>query len=412
MVGDFFSQRQSWQDLYAGPLGPHVDGFAALLSQDGYSRPYGRAKLRLVADLSRWLERRRVGVADLNEERVREYLQEGSTERCVRRDDRPTLGALLRYLRRNETIPPRAEEIDDSGVGRIQADFAKYLSEERGLSQATLAYYLPLVRKFLCERFGAGPFLPGDIRSSDVTGFVLRQAPTVGPRRSQLMTSALRSFFGFLRLRGDVAADLAACVPSVADWRLSTLPKSLRPDEVERLLAGCDRNSPIGRRDYAVLLLLARLGLRAGEIVAMRLDDIDWVAGKLTVRGKGSRQDMLPIPQDVGEAVATYLRQTRPRCLTRRVFIRIKAPHCGFSGSAGICDIVRRALTRADLDPPRKGAHLLRHSLATDMLRKGASLAEIGEVLRHSLPSTTEIYAKVDLRALRALALPWMGGAS
>ena len=224
------------------------------------------------------------------------------------------------------------------------------------------------------------------------------------------MTTALRGFFRFLRFRGEINSDLAAAVPTVADWRLSGLPKYLEPEKVERLLQNCDQSTAIGQRDYAILLILARLGLRAGEIVAMTLDDIDWEAGVITIRGKGSRRDQLPIPQDVGEAFVAYLRYGRPQCATRRVFIRARAPRIGFSGSAAIDDIVRRALARAELNPIHKGAHLLRHSLATKMLHRGVRLAEISEILRHSSPTTTEIYAKVDLAALNKLAQPWPGG--
>jgi site-specific recombinase XerD len=204
--------------------------------------------------------------------------------------------------------------------------------------------------------------------------------------------------------------DLAASVPSVANWRLSDLPKFLEPEQVERLLKACNRATSEGRRDYAVLLLLARLGLRAGEVVHMELDHLDWENGELMVRGKSVRQDRLPIPKDVGEALAAYIGDGRPRCSSRSVFLRLKAPQQGFTSSVAICDIVRRALERAGLHPERKGSHLLRHSLAVTMLRGGASLAEIGEILRHELPSTTEIYTKVDVATLGALALPWQGG--
>jgi site-specific recombinase XerD len=224
------------------------------------------------------------------------------------------------------------------------------------------------------------------------------------------MGYALRSFFRFLRLRGDIAIDLGASIPKIAQWHWSTLPKSLKAEEVESLLGSCDQDTISGQRDYTILLLLARLGLRAGEVVAMTLDDIDWEAGHLRVRGKGGREDLLPISPDVGKALAHYLRHGRPRCATRRVFVRMHAPRRGFTTSVAICDVVRRALARSGIDSPRKGAHLLRHSLATEMLRKGSSLAEIGELLRHRLPDTTAIYAKVDIVALRALALPWAGG--
>jgi site-specific recombinase XerD len=224
------------------------------------------------------------------------------------------------------------------------------------------------------------------------------------------MVTALRSFLRFLYQRGDITSDLASALPSVANWRLSHLPKSLLPEQVERLLASCDRQTAIGRRDFAILLLLARLGLRAGEVVALTLEDLDWEAGAFTVHGKGNRREQLPLPEDAGDALVDYLRHGRPPCTSRRVFIRGRAPHQGFSSSVAVCDVVRRALVRAGLNPPFKGAHLLRHSLATSMLRGGASLGEIGDILRHCRPETTQIYAKVDLDALRALTPPWPGG--
>jgi site-specific recombinase XerD len=227
------------------------------------------------------------------------------------------------------------------------------------------------------------------------------------------MTTAFRSFFRFLFQSGELQVDLSAAVPTVADWRLSTIPKYLIPDEVERVVSSCDRQTSTGRRDYAILLLLARLGLRAGEVVALELDDIDWRAGEILVRGKGLLHDRMPLPVDVGQALTSYLRMDRPACKTRRVFVCMKAPRSGFTGPSTVTTIVRRALDRAGLNPVFKGAHLLRHSLATRMLRSGASMGEIGEVLRHRIPSTTEIYAKLDFEGLRSLAQPWpsFGGA-
>jgi site-specific recombinase XerD len=291
-------------------------------------------------------------------------------------------------------------EVDDSILHSIECDFTRHLKEERGLSQSTLRNYMPVIRCFLTEDFRLETIVLSEVEATDVSRFILRHARTMSCRSAQLMTSALRVFFRFLRFRGDITADLAACVPTVAEWRMSAIPKALDPEDVERLLRNCDQSTAIGHRDYAVLILLARLGLRAGEVVAMTLDDIDWEAAVITVCGKGPRRDHLPIPHDVGEALTTYLRQGRPPCDTRRMFVRAKAPRRGFSSAVAIDNIVRRSLARAGLDPIRKGAHLLRHSLALQMLRRGASLAEIGEILRHSTQKTTEIYTKVDLAAL------------
>jgi site-specific recombinase XerD len=224
------------------------------------------------------------------------------------------------------------------------------------------------------------------------------------------MASALRSFLGFLYQHGELATNLAASVPTVASWSLSGLPQFLEPGQVKKLLSSCDSTRPTGMRNYAILLLLARLGLRAGEVVKLSLDDIDWEDGELLIRGKSAQEGRWPLLRDVGQALARYLEERRacPGC--RHVFVRMAAPRRGFASSAAISTIVRRTLVRAQLHPEHRGAHLLRHSLATKMLRRGASLTQIGQVLGHQLAQTTEIYAKVDLTALRALAQPWPGG--
>ena len=210
--------------------------------------------------------------------------------------------------------------------------------------------------------------------------------------------------------QGEITTDLAACVPRVANWSNSALPRFLQPGQVQQVLDHCDRRSAVGLRNYAILLLLARLGLRACEIVAMTLDDIDWEAGHLMVRGKGGHQAQMPLPMEVGRAIAVYLRKGRPNCASRRVFIRDHAPRVGFANSAAVSTLVQRALADAGVDSPHTGAYVFRHSLATEMLRQGASLGEIGQLLRHAHPDTTRIYAKVDVQALRPLALRWPGG--
>jgi site-specific recombinase XerD len=278
------------------------------------------------------------------------------------------------------------------------------------LSTATLQNYVPFIDQFLSDRFRSKTLNLSTLRAADVTGFVQRHAHRFSPGRAKLLVTALRSFFRYLRHRGEISLDLAACVPTVPNWSRSTLPKFLPPGTVQRVLSRCDRQAPLGRRNYAILLLLARLGLRAGEVVALNLEDIDWEAGQMTVHGKGGRSIQMPLPTDVGEAVAAYLRNGRPRCSSRRVFIRAKAPLGGFASSVAISFIVMRALQSAGVESARKGAHLFRHTLACDLLRQGCSLDEIGELLRHQSPNTTAIYAKVDLTALHSLALPWPGG--
>jgi site-specific recombinase XerD len=409
-MGESFKIGQIGLARYrVGPLGAYTEQYAARLQERQYAGSTAAGKLRVIGDLSRWLQRRHLGIENLDERVISKFLHHRRRYDQVRHGDAAAAGLLLGLLREQGVVPPPpGKQVDATGL--IERDFELYLTQERRLSPATLHNTLPFVRRFLAERFDAGSVSLGEIRAPDVSGFVLRHAHTQSPARAKLMVGALRSFFRFLHLRGDITVNLALAVPTVADWRLSTLPKSIEPDQVERLLRSCDRRTAAGRRDHAVLLLLARLGLRAGEVASLSLDDIDWEAGEITVHGKGSRQDRLPLPQDVGEALAAYLCHGRPACASRRVFLTVRAPIHDITGHGVVGSIVWRSLGRAGIRSARKGAHLLRHSLAVRMLRQGGSLSEIGEILRHRLPDTTAIYAKVDLTALRALAPSWPGG--
>jgi site-specific recombinase XerD len=410
MTHQFFSCPKVLQRLHAGPLGDYIDGFAQTLVAKGYRRSTATHKIRIVAGFSLWLDHQGLSVKDLDEEKTDGFLSYQGRRGRVFRIEPPTLRQFLEHLYEMGAIVLPSEVVDDGERGRLERSFAQYLAQERGLTQATLDSYLPVVHSFLSERFANNDVVLDELIPQDIAQFILRKARTASPSRTHLMATALRSFLGFLYLRGETAVDLSGSLPGVGSWRVSELPKFIDPEQVEAILQSCDQCTPTGRRDYAILLLLARLGLRAGEVVHMLLDDIHWETGELTVRGKSVREDRLPLPQDVGEALVSYLLHGRPRCRSRRVFIRTLAPHKGFSSSVAICDVVRRALARAGLDLHYKGSHLLRHSLATQMLRQGVSLAEIGEVLRHQLLHTTEIYAKVDIEALRALAQPWPGG--
>lgn len=392
-----------------GPLAPFIDGFAARLSELQYQRETARRKFRAVADLSLWLARERRGARSLDERAIRRFFEHHHRYDSFRSGDVSAGMVMLGLLREQGVAPPHPARIDRRHA--VEKDFERFLREERRLSQASLDNSLPFVRRFLAQRFGRGPIVLKELAASDVTEFVLQSIRTCSPSRAKLLVGALRSFFRFLLMRGEIAADLAGAVPTVADWRLSTVPKGIERGEVQRLLRSCDCRTTPGRRDYAVLLLLARLGLRAGEVAALTLDDIDWKAGEISVRGKGPRLDRLPLPPDVGKALVAYLHR-RPQCATRQVFLTVRAPVGELADHRSVSAIVERGLTRAGLDPPRKGAHVLRHALASDMLRRGASLPEIGELLRHRRLDTTAIYAKVDLGALRALAQPWPGGAA
>jgi integrase/recombinase XerD len=406
----FFKDPQTVLRMHEGPLGQYIDAYAAEIRAEGYAHGSAVSQIRLVADFSRWLVKHRIKAQELTAEHFQSYLRSRVRNRSPGRSDHAVSRRLLNLLLRQGVIPERSLPAP-TPLGQLQEEFRVYLRQERALASTTTIGYLSFVGEFLAACFGTGPVELSSLCAAAVTGFVQRRATSLHSKRVQLMTTALRSFLRFARYRGDLNADLAACVPSVASWSLSTVPRDLPAKQVELVLASCNRQTALGRRDFAILLLLARLGLRAGEVAALTLEDVDWQAGSITVCGKAGRYSQLPLPVDVGEAIADYLRNGRPRASSRRVFLRGRAPASGFKGHEAIGAVVKYALARAGIDSPRKGAHQFRHGLACQMLRQGASLAEIGELLRHRSPQTTAIYAKVDLVSLETLALPWPGGA-
>ena len=410
MINQLFTFSSTIERLRQGPLSEHLDAYATAVAEQGYAHDSIRQQIVVIADFSRWLKQKHIDIPDLNSKVVDRFLRLRRRQHRIRRGEPKALERLLAMLCQKGIVKQRQHPVADNARTRITNEFRCYLLQERGLSPATLLNYVPVAEQFLAERFhNTGPNF-GAIRATHVTGFVLRHARQLSPVRAGLMVTALRSFFRYLRHRGVIAIDLAACVPTVPKWSLSTLPRFLPADAVERILKCCDRMTAVGRRNHAILLLLARLGVRAGEVVGLRLEDIDWSTGQITIRGKGDKSAQLPLTNDVGAALAAYLRHDRPRSATRNVFLRHRAPLVGFGNSSTISSLVRRALKHAGVESAHTGAHVLRHSLATSLLRQGGSLDEIGELLRHQSPNTTAIYAKVDVTALHTLALPWPGG--
>jgi site-specific recombinase XerD len=409
VINELFTLPSTIERLRQGPLDKHLDAYAAAVAEQGYALNSIRSQIVVIADFSQWLQQKRIAVPSLDSNVLDRFLKRRGRQGGTRRGDGRALNRLLAMLR-PPGVEPERERTVESPRQRVINGFQHYLLQERRLSPATPHNYLPVIDQFLSERFPRKVLNLSAIRAVDVTDFVRHHAHQLSPGRAALMVTALRSFFRYLLHRGDVATDLAACVPTVPKWKFAVLPKFLSADSVQRVLDGCDRQTSIGRRNYAILLLLARLGLRAGEVVGLNLEDIDWKEGLIAIRGKGGKSVLMPLPVDVGEAIATYLRQDRARCSVRRVFIRHRAPLVGFRNSLAICSLVMRALKEAGVESAHTGAHVFRHSLATNLLREGCSLDEIGELLRHRSPDTTAIYAKVDLVALRTLALPWPGG--
>jgi site-specific recombinase XerD len=409
MLDRYLKDEAAVQRMRALPVGSQLDAFTAILSALGYARDSIRDRLWTLAALGRWLKRRGLSVADLTPAITAAFLRSPTQRSRVHRGAAATLRLFLEYLE-GETIIPALPSGSPSPAAQLHARYEAHLQHDRGLSPVTGARHWSVLGRFLRQRFGAGPIDPRTITIDDITRYVREQIPGQSPASAQLHASTLRSFFRFLWQTGQTDVDLTAAIPPVRRWRLVDVPKYLPPDDVKRVIDACDRSTAVGRRDYAILLLLARLGLRGGEVVGLELDDLDWHAGELLVRGKGSVRSRLPLPCDVGEAVAAYLRQDRPRCATRRVFTRTRAPHRGLGHPSTVSTLVRMALTRAGVHAPMKGAHVLRHSLATELLQRGASLADIGDVLRHQQSQTTEIYAKVDLTRLRLVVRPWPSG--
>lgn len=394
-----------------GPLAAYIKRFAASLSEQGYASDSIHRQVLIAVGFSQWLKRQEVALRGITSEHPSRYLRYRARRARPSQGDAAALNHLIALLRGQGVIPAEKISVRRLTPGeRCTAAYELYLREVRGLAEATIINYVPFICEFLEERFGDGPLTLSQLCASDVARFVQGRASHLHRKRAKLLTTALRSFLRYARYLGKTKLDLAAAVPAVADWSMSSIPRAIPADQVRELLASIDRRTAMGCRDYAILLLLARLGLRSGEVASLELDNIDWNAGQLTVRGKSGQRSELPLPAEVGEAIAAYLRRGRPQTTSRRVFLRAKAPIRGFQGASGVGSIVRHRLQRAGLNAPTHGAHQFRHGLATQMLRQGASLDEIGEVLGHHNPQTTTIYTKVDLDALRALAMPWPGG--
>ena len=411
MINKVYSSAKLITRLRSGPLGEHIDGFAETLYKEGYSLHVLKGKFQIVVMLGSWLSQQQIDIAAIDEQCIAEFLDHCSRRRQLGNLYTGTLDQLLTYLRKKGVLPA-AVHVDVDTRQPIERNFSDYLAYERGLSAPVIKYQLLIARRFLTERFGNSSFDCSRLCAADVTQFTLRHVNTHKLRSAQTMLLALRGFLRYLHMQGETPNDLTGCIFRVTNWRLAGLPKFLEPRQVEQLLKSVDQTARSGLRDYAILLLLARLGLRGGEVIKMELEDIDWDAGTITVRGKSGCHNRLPIPQDVGEAIVKYLRYGRPKFSSRKVFIRASAPYHRLLSSSAITSIVKKHLKKAGLHSAKKGAHVLRHSLATRMIRGGNTLDEIGDILGHQFHSSTEIYAKVAITALRALAQPWPGGKS
>jgi integrase/recombinase XerD len=357
-----------------GSLAQYLGPFAEWLRREGYARTTISRQVMLAACFSQWLERTAVQRGRIASDHPERYLRSRYRHRRRHRGDRMALDHFVEFLRREMVIPPeKISRRRPRPTEQCVQAYQRYLREERLLAEATIANYVPLIRQFLRARFGVRPVKLSDLCARDVVQFVQKQARILHLRRAKLLTTALRSFLRYACYLGDVRLDLATVVPCVANWSMPSIPRGIASSQVRRLLGQIDRSTAVGRRDYAILLLLARLGLRSGEVASLELEDIDWKAGCLRVRGKSGRRNQLPLPKDVSDAIVDYLRHGRPASHSRRVFLRARAPVRGFLGQSTVGTIVRHALLRHGIEAPTRGAHQFRHGLATEMLRQGAS---------------------------------------
>jgi integrase/recombinase XerD len=410
MLSNCFESRVPIHVLRDNPTGTLLESFAQALSEAGYNAAVtARRHLRAAEHFIHWGQQHAVLVRQLNDQSLVQFEQHLGRCRCPHygRADHVNVihGArvFLAYLRDARIITPGAVRPPDQGPVLLAA-FCEWMGQQRGTCEATLYNYRIHIRELL-RKLGEEP---SRFEAFGLRAFVLEKSRACGWAAAKKCTTALRMFVRFLIAEGHCAVGLEAAIPTLAHWRLAALPRYFQPEEVERLIASCDRALPVARRDRAILLLLARLGLRAGDIVHLRLSDIDWKDAWIHVCGKGRQHTRLPLTQEVGQAIVAYLQDGRPRTNADTLFVRCRAPFRSFASHCAVSEIVDRALERAGVVRPSRGAaHLLRHSVATSMLRQGASLAEIAAVLRHRSVETTQIYAKVDIPTLRQIAQPW-----
>ena len=391
-----------------GPLQPYAKGFAADLFRQGYAEGTVMHHLYLLAHLSRWLNEQRLDLMELSPARAAAFLSDRREEGKMKGSSSRGLSPLLQYLRRIRIVPEPEAPCVPSPLEQIVEEFSRYLVMEKGLALQTIVKYRRVGVLFLA-RLRSAPRLDdlADITVADLSAFVLDQSHHLGEGALCNVATGLRSLLRFLHQRGYIPSPMAPAVFGSPGWRRDSLPKALAPEQVATLLGAVDRTTSAGLRDFAILLLLVRLGLRAGEVAALMLEDVNWRAGEIFISGKGRHREQLPLPVDVGQALAEYCgrRPRHPRC--RSLFLQDRAPH-GPMSRVAITALVYRATTQAGL--PRVGPHRLRHTVATEMRRAGVTLAEIGQVLRHRDAQTTALYARDDTEALRAIAMSWPGG--
>lgn len=409
MFENFFTSFSRAKALRDGPGGPLLEGFVEVLYREGYAEITARKHIRAAEHFMYWADREKIPVYNLSEMFVEcfdKHLDQCQCPGYGRSNRRFLLNGTRLFLKHLRGIgkigTPVAKQIAQEP--ELFTAFCRWMRRQRGTRDSTLYNYSHSILDFL-KRLGEDPC---KFDADSLRQFVLERSQQNGWAAAKTCTTALRMFIRFLIAEGKCNVGLDAAIPALAHWRLSSLPRYLQPEEVEFIISSCDHGSPIGKRDRAILLLLARLALRAGDIVQLRLNDIDWKRAEIRVTGKGRRQTLLPLTQEVGNALVAYLQDGRPRADTDILFIRSRAPYRSFSSHCAVSVIVAKAMRRAGITGQRRGAaHIIRHSVATSMLRQGSSLQDIAVILRHRSLDTTQIYAKVDVTTLQQIVQPW-----
>lgn len=410
MLETFFIAPSTLKRLRAGPSGLYMDGFARDLHDEGYGRATAVRYLRSAAHLGRFVEARGDTLSAVELKTLQAFRRHLPSCHCLQSNGGRTKHHVLygtkrfvAYLRRIGVVErDDTRETTEATAPALVQSFRDWLHHHRGLAESTQRQYVRGAVDLLTSL--GDRTIEYDARS--IREFLIRRARQCGKPSAQKLVTSVRMFLRYLASQGQCHAALDQAVPALAGWRLATLPRCVAAAEVERMVQACDPRSMRGRRDRAILLLLARLGLRAGDVAGLRMSDIDWEDGSLVVSGKGRREVRLPLPQEVGDAMLTYLEDRLP-LKEDRVFVRVKAPCLPFESGDAVGSLVARAMRRAGVDAPRQGAHLLRHTAATEMLRQGVSLYDIGSVLRHRSLDMTAYYAKVDVGLLQQVAQPW-----
>lgn len=390
------------------PLGDYVERFLEHLENQQYARATLREYRRCLRALANYMRAKRIKLTSLDETDAKRLSRECGAKR--KQHAIFIIRQFIRFLVDAGAVRPSEARRDDRPLGRLRLEYEEYLRIQRGLSERSIYHCWRFADRFLAFRFKGKALDWSKITALDLARFM----QSLTTHRDKTPPTHLRNFFQFLFKSGKIKTNLALSILRIAPKYASNLPKYLTAEQVEQVIAAAKEDTPIGRRDYAMVLLQARLGLRAREVIAIKLDDIDWRTGELLVRGKGGLHDRLPLPQDVGEAIANYVSRDR-KTSSRALFVTNRAPRRAFVDAQILNKVLEKAFRKAGVKPPRRyvGSHILRHSLATKMVRSGASLAEIGDMLRHRARGTTMIYAKLDIEGLRSIAREWpvAGGA-